>query len=180
MIRELSHWQVHFWSFANMKTKFPQIYQNPWFKLFLKYYCFLYRATRGKPRPPITVPGVRTTFKVHCPSSGPMSVRFELLKQRPHYYPSPRYKDNSPSGIFFYTNGYRYLSAKRYSYERFRLHRWRGTIVGIHVLNTGHWLGYSNTIKNGELHVRHSNRRIAQHPQPAIYDTFTIESGMYI
>lgn len=108
-----------------------------------------------------------------------MDVQFELLKQRSHYYPSAwRHKDNSPSGVFFFTGGHNYVKGGPKG-ELFRLYRWRGTLVGIIVLRTAHWLGYSKDIRTGYLYANNPSRAVSTHPKPAIYDTFTIESGWY-
>ena len=141
---------------------------------------FLLSRCCGKFAKPVTAPGVRTTFKVHCGSyGGSESVRFEILRKANHRVVS---SDNQPSGYFFYADNYQQIWANDNSNANaketnFRLHRWRGPVVGIEIVNSRRWISFSDTSMHGRLSVWSRDKRLSDHPKPALYDTFTIEIG---
>lgn len=106
-------------------------------------------------------------------------MRFEILHKANHRVVS---RDNRPSGYFFYADNYNSIWANDVSSAgskntNFRLHRWRGPVVGIEIVNSGRWISFSDTSTHGYLSVWNRDKKVADHPKPALYDTFTVEIG---
>ena len=59
----------------------------------------------------------------------------------------------------------------------FRLHRWRGPVVGIEIIQTRRWLTFDENSKHGYLK---KGRLVSGHETPAVDKTFTIEIGLYV
>ena len=132
----------------------------------------------------ITEPGVKTTFKVHCPAG--RKVEFEVLKMSTRKKADVKI-DNKPSGYFIRGDPKQDSVAANKKDARkwdsyFILLWWRGSVVGIENKQYKKWVVYSDNSEGAMLSPRivHNKKLLTRYPIPSFIDTFTVEIGLFL
>ncbi|XP_031571908.1 uncharacterized protein LOC116306019 [Actinia tenebrosa] len=124
-------------------------------------------------RTDVMIPGLRTTFRVHCGKIGNQdTVRFEVLTDK-------RTGVIRPSGYYFYADTrWKKLFSKQNpsssdSDANFILTRWRGPVIAIKSARNRYWWTFA---EDGHGSILIKSHTVQRYPRfPPLYDAFTLE-----